>query len=309
MLNRYLTYYKPAMQFVVFCGIASMCLFFGALMFEALATKATGLSLSEINEMKTVTRELARPLMLVNACAILLTLLVPALLFAYLAYPGATRYVGLAARPNTMWLVLGLLLMTAAIPFTGLLEEWCKHIPFFNASVASDEAYDKLALAMMQGTNWSDLLLNSLCISLIPALAEEIFFRGCLQQLLLNWFRSHKWLAILLVAILFSAFHMQWSGFVPRVFLGLILGLAYYYSGSIWISISMHALNNLLTIVLYFLFNRGILRTDWSTMPVSLPLGLTGAAGTGLLLYFLYRIRKPFPIYEVEKESEPALNS
>jgi membrane protease YdiL (CAAX protease family) len=84
-----------------------------------------------------------------------------------------------------------------------------------------------------------DIALNFLIIALLPALCEEALFRGCMQRVLIQVLKS-PWAGIVLTAVLFSAFHLQFRGFFPRMFLGLLLGALYWFSGSLWVSITAH---------------------------------------------------------------------
>ncbi|GBL34904.1 hypothetical protein EMGBS15_04990 [Filimonas sp.] len=114
--------------------------------------------------------------------------------------------------------------------------------------------------------------------------------------------------AILIIAVIFSAFHGQLSGFFPRLFLGLLLGLAYYYSGSIWLTMIMHALNNFLTVLMVYLFNAKITTVDMTKLPdTSLWVGIGSGITVIGLLYLFYKDRKPFIPVEVEKELEEPL--
>jgi hypothetical protein len=203
---------------------------------------------------------------------------------------------------------MGIALMLIAIPFTSLLEQWSQLIPAIGNSKELDQEYNKLAQSMLQGNLPTDLLINIAAMCLAPAFIEEIFFRGCLQQLLLNWMKKTPFAAILIIAVIFSAFHGQLSGFFPRLFLGLLLGLAYYYSGSIWLTMIMHALNNFLTVLMVYLFNAKITTVDMTKLPdTSLWVGIGSGITVIGLLYLFYKDRKPFIPVEVEKELEEPL--
>jgi len=278
-------------------------MFIGAYLFELLATQLTGLSLSEINDLKTIPAAMADNIKIINTSALIVTLIIPAFLFAYLAYPSPTTYLGLTNNVKGAHLALAFVLILVAIPFTGLLEQWSKLIPAMGNSKEADEQYNRLAEAMLQGTTSKDLFSNIFFISIAPALIEEIFFRGCLQQILLNWMRKTPFAAIFLVAALFSLFHWQLSGFFPRLFLGLLLGLAYYYSGSLWVSILMHAINNFVSVLLIFLFNTKTIAMDITQLPnVNMWVG----AGSGIavcgIVYLFYKDRKECTLWEVERE-------
>lgn len=113
---------------------------------------------------------------------------------------------------------------------------------------ASEARIDHLEKFLMATHGPSDLAVNLIMIALIPAIGEELLFRGCFQQLMIRTFRSPH-IGILAAAVLFSALHLQFYGFFPRVFLGLLLGYLYYWSRSIWLSMAAHFFNNALAVL------------------------------------------------------------
>jgi membrane protease YdiL (CAAX protease family) len=115
--------------------------------------------------------------------------------------------------------------------------------------------------------------VNLLVMAVLPALGEEFIFRG----ILMKWFsRSMNihW-AIILSAFIFSAIHMQFLGFFPRLFLGIVLGYVFYWSGSLWASVWLHFLNNAMTVIMYFLVARGLVDIEPETV---------GTIDSGLML-------------------------
>jgi len=88
-----------------------------------------------------------------------------------------------------------------------------------------------------------DIVINVIIIAAIPAVCEEICFRGALQRILIQCFNS-PWAGIIFTGAFFSAFHLQFQGFLPRMFMGILLGAAYWYSGSLWVSILAHFFTN-----------------------------------------------------------------
>lgn len=308
MLNRYLTFYNSPIQFVVFCAILSMSFLVGGSLIEFLNTQIIGFSNEEILGMKDISSELSNKLKFVNATLLAITLLLPAIIFSYLAYPKPSKYLGLDALRKKHHLLWGITLILIAIPFTSLLEEWSQLIPAIGNSKELDEKYNQLATSMLKGTSLIDLFSNIFFICIMPALIEEIFFRGCLQNILLHWMRKTPIAAILLVAVLFSVFHGQLSGFFPRIFLGLLLGLSYYYSGSLWVSMFMHVVNNLVTVVFVYLFNNQITDIDLTKLPaMNIWLGLLSFIAVIAMVYLFYKDRKEYEIIEVEKEELPKI--
>ncbi|HNF71801.1 MAG TPA: CPBP family intramembrane metalloprotease [Chitinophagaceae bacterium] len=305
MLNRYLTTYSPAMQFVVFCAILSMCWFTGGTFGEMWSVKFTGLKAEQISTMSSIPHSLSETLKWMNGILLIILLLIPALLFAYLAYPYPLEYLGFRRVSNPSYYVLAFLLLCMALPFSSVIEQGCRDLPFFQKFHENDEQYNRMASSMLFADTVPALLKNLLAVCLLPALIEEIFFRGCLQQLLLHWMKKYTWLVLILVAAIFSAFHGQMSGFLPRLYLGLILGIVYYLSGSIWLSIGLHFLNNAISVVLAWLFHSHILKGSMETLPdVPLWIGIPAGLLSVLVIVVWYRKRIPFPVYQWIDEPE-----
>ncbi|GBL34903.1 hypothetical protein EMGBS15_04980 [Filimonas sp.] len=175
MLNRYLTFYKPSMQFIVFCAILSMSWLIGGSLIEMLNTRITGFSSAQINDLKEISPVLANQLKLINTLLLTAILLLPASLFAYLAYPDPLNYLGLTFSIKKRHWIMGIALMLIAIPFTSLLEQWSQLIPAIGNSKELDQEYNKLAQSMLQGNLPTDLLINIAAMCLAPAFIEEIF--------------------------------------------------------------------------------------------------------------------------------------
>ena len=169
-------------------------------------------------------------------------------------------------KPAHGWMVLiGILLMFVSLPLTNILGTWNEKVNFGEfletfLKMMEDAAGDLTQRMLEVDTIWG-LLGNLLVIALIPAIGEELTFRGVVQQALTR--RCNPHVAIWLSAFIFSFIHFQFYGFLPRMFLGLILGYLFYYSGSLWTSILMHFINNGTAVVVAFLDYKGITDIDW----------------------------------------------
>jgi membrane protease YdiL (CAAX protease family) len=106
-----------------------------------------------------------------------------------------------------------------------------------------EEESGRLLAAILKVRNKFDIVVNVVIIALLPAIAEEMCFRSGLQRILIQLTRN-PWVGIVLTAVLFSALHMQFLGFLPRMFLGIVLGAFYWFSGSIYTSMIAHFVNN-----------------------------------------------------------------
>ncbi|WP_184550149.1 CPBP family intramembrane glutamic endopeptidase [Mucilaginibacter sp. FT3.2] len=130
------------------------------------------------------------------------------------------------------------------------VEDWMR---------SAEQSAQKATEAMLNmKTIWS-MLWAVFVVGLLTAIAEEFLFRGVIQTIFVRWTKN-KHAAIWITAILFSAFHMEFFTFLPRVFLGAIFGYFVAYSGSIWTSVWAHFLNNGSAVVITYLFNHKIIK-------------------------------------------------
>ena len=175
---------------------------------------------------------------------------------------------GLREPVEPQWIILiGVVLMFVSLPVTNQLTRWNESTTIFS-SFEKLEDYLKMleetAAAttekMLNVDTIGGLLLNLLVIALIPAIGEELTFRGVLQQGLMRKMNPH--VAIVLSAAIFSFIHFQFYGFLPRMFLGLLLGYMFYITNSLWTSILMHFVNNGTAVVVYYLNNKGTISID-----------------------------------------------
>ena len=144
-----------------------------------------------------------------------------------------------------------------SLPYTlKSLEEWMKN---------SEDQADELTKVFLEVSGAGGLLVNLFVIALLPAIGEELLFRGGVQKLLIEATKN-KHAGIILAAIVFSALHLQFYGFLPRMILGIYLGYLVLWSGSLWLAIIAHFINNAGAVILFFLQKRGQLSFDPDTI-------------------------------------------
>ena len=194
--------------------------------------------------------------------------LVPALLAAFLINKKTWDFLSVKRYPDLKVVMLITLLMLAIIPLIN-------YIAFLNESLSLPDRWsalmdrihqsDETARGMMKTFLTTDsiggLLFNLFMIALIPAVGEELLFRGILQRIFSDWFRNRH-LGIWVVALLFSIMHYQFMGFLPRIILGASFGYLYIWTRSIWAPILAHFLNNGIAVVYYHFYFRGNLSVD-----------------------------------------------
>ncbi|WAC41781.1 CPBP family intramembrane glutamic endopeptidase [Pedobacter sp. SL55] len=185
--------------------------------------------------------------------------LAPAIFLAVVERKKLTTFYGVTA-PKINWLLLVALLSICWMPLMGLTNEWNQKMVFpdFLASVerwmrAMEDSAAKATEAILKMKNVGDLVVNLLVIAVTPAICEELIFRGAVQRTVFR-IKSNPHVAIWISAIIFSAIHFQFYGFLPRLLLGAAFGYVYYFTGSIWYAVFAHFLNNAYAVcVAYYL--------------------------------------------------------
>lgn len=194
------------------------------------------------------------------------------------------------AHKPALAMVLSAAAVIAAVPAINTIVEINESISFgiMDQALRQAEKAAAEATALMLGHGTvADLILGLLIVGVLAGFSEELFFRGALQRLLMTRpMNPHA--AIWITAALFSLFHMQIFGFVPRMLLGAMFGYAAWWSRSLWPAVVAHIINNSLVVVVVWLESRGILPDNteqfgaWSPLWIPVGLAITAAALTGL---------------------------
>ena len=189
------------------------------------------------------------------------TFLLPPIFCAWIWDSNKRPWTWLKLDKGAYWqlFVLAILIMLCAIPAINLLADinsrivLPKSLDFIEQKMrAMEQAAALLTERFLQADNIDVLLINIGLMALLPAIAEELSFRGMLQQILGN-----KHMAIWVTAFIFSAIHMQFYGFVPRMLMGAMFGYIFVWTGSLWLPIVMHFTNNGLAVLAYYIWGTG----------------------------------------------------
>ena len=225
------------------------------------------------------------------------TFLVPALLFAYCYNRQWFDYNAANRRPKQAMVNMVLILSITLLPVVAVLASFNEFIMPQEGAVADfmrdleEAANHILELVTTQRSSW-DLIANLLVFAVLAGICEEFFFQGSLQPLLTNWTKNpHN--GILLTALIFSALHFQFYGFIPRFLLGVYLGYLFYWSRSLWLPILAHVLHNALSILVdYTLQGRGIDTNSmqFTDMRGSLPMAAACALVSAMAIVYVWRI-------------------
>ncbi len=166
--------------------------------------------------------------------------------------------------------------------FLAPFEEWCRNM---------EQLAEEQTKGLLSSTELFPTVMNILIIGVLTGIGEEFFFRGALQKMLIGCRINHH-VAIWISAIVFSALHFQFFGFVPRVLLGAFFGYLYWWSGNIWVNSFAHALNNSLVIISTWCINKGLISEEFDMYGVSdgsFPyIAIISAIAVAAIIYFLH---------------------
>lgn len=232
---------------------------------------------------------------------------IPPIIIAFVFGDSIQSYLKLDVTPKTISFILTVVLLMIAMPplinflaeinskmnlpsYFGGIEEWMKNM---------EENAMELTELFLNTNTTGGFLFNIFMIAMLPAIGEEFMFRGILQKQFSDWTKNSHW-GIWISAILFSAMHMQFFGFLPRLFLGVIFGYLFYWSGTIWLPIIAHFINNAIAISAYFLINQGKIDETFEEI---------GTSGNGILVYLPISIfLAALILQQIHKhESKPSL--
>lgn len=186
---------------------------------------------------------------------------IPALFLGYIFKGGKASFLKLDLFPQAGNIIIVIILTVMIIPlnsYTGLLNskmdlpDWLSGVEHWMKT--KEDTATSLTGLLIKTNGLNDLVINIFILAIIPAIAEEFVFRGILQQILCKLFRSNH-AGIWIAAIFFSAVHMQFFGFIPRLILGLCFGYLFFWTGNLWLPIIAHFINNLVPVLMSWFFN------------------------------------------------------
>ena len=230
--------------------------------------------------------------------------IIPPVLIALILSGTPYRYLHLDRITGLKSILLVILTIYFANPLINYLAElnsllslpdWMSGIEYWMKS--SEKSATEITEAFLATETFGGLLFNLFMIALIPAVGEELLFRGVIQRLFKE-ITGNTHAAIWISAALFSALHLQFYGFLPRMVLGAIFGYFLVWSGSLWVPIIAHFINNASAVVFYYLHQKGIIEYSFDEMG-------TTAEGNSYIalisLVFVITLMRSFYIRESRK--------
>lgn len=191
--------------------------------------------------------------------------IVPSLILAWLYHGRISDFLFLKKKSTLLSIFLVVVLVIVILPVINFLGEWNSRmqLPAFLSGLErwmknAEENAAALTEAFLKVNTARGLIFNLFMIAFLPAIGEEFLFRGIIQRIFTRWTNNHQW-GVWISAALFSALHMQFYGFVPRLVLGVLFGYLLVWSGSMWLPVVAHFFNNAFAVIAMFLIDKNIL--------------------------------------------------
>jgi membrane protease YdiL (CAAX protease family) len=237
--------------------------------------------------------ESRRALLIVQACSSLFGFIIaPMAFYAFIEKRSAGNLFHFRHIDAGLMLLVGLIVLTF-MAVNSVIIEWNMNVdlgqisPAFEEwASAKEEQLKELTEYLTRFENIGGLLVGLLVIAVLPAIGEELVFRGLGQRMFHGLTNNHH-AGIWIAAFLFSFIHLQFYGFFPRFLLGALFGYIYYWSGNLWYPIMAHFVNNGFTLIMLYMYQQRVTELNVEdTESVPLYTALLALLFTIGMLYF-----------------------
>lgn len=238
-----------------------MLIAFGVAGFILASMLGMGLIMAKTGQMSLDAKQLMsnpayfRDLQIMQTLSAIFGFFIPTVITASYLNRKPLGLIGFQKKTSSTQVMLTLLIILCGLGISSGLGYLSYQLPLpahLKANFDQLEAnYVAQAASLVRLNSIPELLLSIIVLALVPAVCEEVFFRGGLQNFMYR--SNHKmWFTLIVVSLIFSAVHFSGYGFLSRVALGLILGLLYHFTQNIWLNILAHFVNNALAVILMY---------------------------------------------------------
>ncbi len=301
---------SPGLQFLYFLLVTLVAIAVGYLIGGGIITLFYGTStLTDLSQLNLSNPNTVRALWILQMVSTTIPLLVAPLFFAHFIVKEQGSYLKINKPFPFQLLLIIFFLMFVSLPIIEQLSNinqlltlphWLKGVEDWVRD--SEKRAEQLTNVILKMNTIWDLIKTLLLVGALTAIVEELMFRGVLQTIFLRWTKNHH-AAIWITATLFSAFHMEFFGFLPRLMLGVFFGYFVYWSDSIWPSIWAHFVNNGTAVIATYLYQHKTVKLNpGDTHVFSLPGYIFSIIITVLLLLNYRNIAQPAKIKALNGE-------
>jgi membrane protease YdiL (CAAX protease family) len=241
--------YSYPVQFVFLMGLLGVFMIVGTFLLSIVGSQLLDCKLLEVPALLNLPANAGLSKIL-NLGASFIAFLFPAIIFTRINKMDGkttTEALGFSRIAGPKLVLYTVFISFGGILISGALAEINQHIylpaKLLEQAKALEQTYKTLMLNMARMDSVLDYVTALFVMALAPAIFEEILFRSTMQPLFIGWTKN-VWVGIIITSVLFSAIHFSFFGFLSRAALGIVLGLLFYHTKNIWLSILMHFLNN-----------------------------------------------------------------
>lgn len=305
MFSRYWRSYPWWMQLLLFGLMVFIFVSLAQIIAFVLIPRITGVSMADLaataKKVSEMEENVVFPLPMIKSSLLLQVIssiglfLLPAFLFANLAHPRPARYLGLVMPRKAVQPLLAIIVMVAATPVFLFIASLVHMIGLGAGADAMQQRNDNMIKVILDGSTQIGYLKILLVMAILPAVSEELFFRG----IFLRFAKKRSPGMVVPVAISAMAFalaHATPYSFLAIFFAGVLLAVIYYLTGSLWCSVLAHMFYNGFQVSLsYFGKDNAYLKSMVDSNVVPIPIVLIGAAISAASFYLLWKSRTPLP--------------
>ncbi|MDP9078629.1 MAG: CPBP family intramembrane metalloprotease [Bacteroidota bacterium] len=283
---------SPGLQFLVFFGIALFTLVLCSMIGMGIVFLMYGIkTMTALGTLDVTAPHFVAALWIVQIIGTTLPIFGVSVLFAKVFTNNPDDYIKPSFRFPWLLLVIVFVLMFVSNPLIELLSNINQKMVlphWLQWMRQSEDSAQKVMNAMLNMHGISDVIIDVLLVGLVTAIVEEFMFRGVIQTIFFRWTKNvHA--AVWITAILFSAFHMEFFGFLPRLLLGVFFGYFVAWSGSIWTGVWAHFINNATDVVVTYLYQHKIIAGDPNEQHMFNYIGYTVSFILVMILMYAYK--------------------
>jgi membrane protease YdiL (CAAX protease family) len=279
----------PSLQFLTLIGLVIAAMIVGTFISMGIIYSAFGRDvLTDVTLLKVSSIQAQKALWILQLLSTSLPLLLTPVFFSYVVIREPDNYLKTTFQFPWLLIVIVFFTMFLASPLMEYISNFNQNLNLPQWMRDNESELEKVQDSMLEMKTFPSMIFNLFFIGLVTALAEEFLFRGCLQTIFIRWIKNSH-IAIWIIAILFSAFHNEFLGFIPRLMLGLFFGYFTYWSGSIWPSIWAHFINNGTVVVWSYLYQNKTITLSPSDPHLFNTAGYIISLIITLFLLFVYR--------------------
>lgn len=285
---------KPSRKFFFVTGLFVASYVLGAIVSAAILILFSHQNITQLGNLNFNNPSVIQGLVIGQVAGALIAFGLPSLIFVTLETVDWTEYLKLNRRGKAFTLITASVVMLLANPLINFLAELNSKIPMPSFLTGMQQTADALQNAFLSHQSFRNLIVNLFMIGFLAAIAEEFFFRAVLQRVLIEWTKNiHS--GIWIASFLFSFFHFEFSGFLPRMMMGAFLGYIFVWSGTLWAPVLAHFVNNASAVLFQYLKDRYGFSSDIDTLGSNIsdfPYIIFSLVITTILIYVIYRYEK-----------------